>query len=266
MHSAEGILEVTHVFREQIELMGEKELESILVHIYHEDTDEYEAWYSYRHPEYADGQIVNGKQTLNWSKTARARIDKEKYYEKETDYTIVADHKMLKQWYEYLFKLAPEVVELNDKGEILIPDILYYNYSKISGGALLLITNSEASDHSKYLLKRAAKVFNRAYSRFLDLQKAEAQAREAQIELGLERVRARAMAMQNSEELKELIGTVFLELTKLDIVLTRCVIIIYDPKTIASTWWMANSEAPSEPIGLIVQYHKQDPYLADIKA
>ena len=242
MHSSEGILEVTHVLREQIALLGEKEVESILVHIYHEDTDQFEAWYSYRHPEYSKGQIVNGKQTLNWSKTARARKDKEKYYEKETDYTIVADRKMLKEWYEYLFKLAPEVVELNDKGEILVPDVLYYNYSKISGGTLLLITNSEASDHSKYLLTRAATVFNLAYSRFLDLQKAEAQAREAKIEVALERVRSRAMAMQNSDELSELVAILFEELVKLDLILARCIIWIFDADTLAARVWMANSE------------------------
>jgi hypothetical protein len=33
-----------------------------------------------------------------------------------------------------------------------------------------------------------AKVFEQAYTRFLDLQKAEAQARESQIQLALERV------------------------------------------------------------------------------
>ena len=51
--------------------------------------------------------------------------------------------------------------------------------------------------------KRFANVFEQTYTRFLDLQKAEAQAREAQIELALERVRARTMAMQNSDELSE---------------------------------------------------------------
>ena len=71
----------------------------------------------------------------------------------------------------------------------------------------MFITNG-APFPKKLILKRFAKVFEQTYTRFLDLQKAEAQAREAQIELGLERVRARAMAMQKSDELKELIGTV----------------------------------------------------------
>ena len=96
--------------------------------------------------------------------------------------------------------------------------------------------------------------FDQTYTRFLDLQKAEAQAREAQIELGLERVRARAMAMQTSEELNPLIGTVFTELTKLDFLLTRCVILIYEGKEKGVRWWMANSETPSTPMNFFVKY------------
>src|SRR5687768_8570350 len=52
-------------------------------------------------------------------------------------------------------------------------------------------------------LMRFGKVFQQTYTRFLDLQNAEAQAREAQIQLALERVRARTMAMQKSDELRE---------------------------------------------------------------
>jgi signal transduction histidine kinase/DNA-directed RNA polymerase subunit N (RpoN/RPB10) len=122
------------------------------------------------------------------------------------------------------------------------------------------------SNEENEIVKRFTKVFDQSFTRFLDLQKAEAQAREAQIELGLERVRARAMAMQKSDELKELIGTVFTELTKLDLVLTRCVIMIYDTKTLGITWWMANSEDPSNPAGLFVKYHQLPPHLAYIKA
>ena len=53
------------------------------------------------------------------------------------------------------------------------------------------------------IFKRFGKVFEQTYTRFLDLQKAESQARESQIQLALERVRARTMAMQKSDELPE---------------------------------------------------------------
>ncbi len=50
---------------------------------------------------------------------------------------------------------------------------------------------------------RFVRVFGQIYQRFLDLQKAEAQAREAQIEAALERVRSKTMAMQHSDELQD---------------------------------------------------------------
>src|SRR5260370_10917872 len=52
-------------------------------------------------------------------------------------------------------------------------------------------------------MKRFARVFNLTYNRFNDLQKAEAQAREATIEAAMEKVRSRALAMQKPEELIE---------------------------------------------------------------
>src|SRR4030095_10684133 len=114
--------------------------------------------------------------------------------------------------------------------------------------------NRTFTDEQHAILRKFANAFGQAYTRFLDLQKAEAQAREAQIEVSLERVRSRAMAMQTSEELNELIGTVFTELTKLDLVLTRCVILIYEGNEKGVRWWMANSEAPSMPMNFFVRY------------
>jgi len=72
-----------------------------------------------------------------------------------------------------------------------------------STGMLALSTNEPRPAASLQLLERFAKVFEQTYTRFLDLQKAEAQARESQIEVALERVRARAMAMHSSQELQE---------------------------------------------------------------
>ncbi len=52
-------------------------------------------------------------------------------------------------------------------------------------------------------LVRFASVFDLAYMRFEDLKISERQHREAQIELALERVRARSLAMQHSDELAD---------------------------------------------------------------
>ncbi len=59
--------------------------------------------------------------------------------------------------------------------------------------------------------------FERTYTRFLDLQTAEAQARESQIQLALERVRARTMAMQKSDELTDVAELLFKQVNNLGI-------------------------------------------------
>ena len=60
------------------------------------------------------------------------------------------------------------------------------------------------TDEENKILMRFGKVFQQTYTRFLDLQKAEAQAREAQIEAALERTRTKSMLMQHSNELKNI--------------------------------------------------------------
>jgi len=81
------------------------------------------------------------------------------------------------------------------------------------------------------IVGRFAEVFDRTYTRFLDLQKAEAQAREAQIEISLERVRAQAMAMRKSEDLVNSTKIVFEELEKLNLSIQRSGIGIFDDVT-----------------------------------
>ncbi|HEY5823456.1 MAG TPA: ATP-binding protein [Cyclobacteriaceae bacterium] len=83
-------------------------------------------------------------------------------------------------------------------------------------------TGHSLSEHEIDILKRVSKVFEQTYTRFLDLQKAEAQAREAKIEAALEKVRGKAMAMHNSNDLSVTASTVFTELRKLGINPFRC--------------------------------------------
>ena len=73
------------------------------------------------------------------------------------------------------------------------------------------------SDEENKILIRFGKVFQQTYTRFLDLEKAEAQAREAQIEAALERVRSRTMAMKRSNELEEVALSLFQQVKELGI-------------------------------------------------
>src|SRR5262249_11138673 len=103
--------------------------------------------------------------------------------------------------------------------------IFYNRPGYISSGVALKDTwlsvgkfdNNPFSAEQNAILKRFAKAFGLAYTRFLDLQKAEAQAREAQIETALEKVRSRSLAMHKSDELQEVIQVVFDRLYELGI-------------------------------------------------
>ena len=104
----------------------------------------------------------------------------------------------------------------------------YYTLAYFSHGWITLSTTEPLSNEKLNTLERFAAVFNLTYTRFLDLQKAEAQAREATIEASLERVRARAMAMHDSKDVGNAIGVLFSELDKLGIVTLRCGILIIE--------------------------------------
>src|SRR4030095_11482073 len=97
-----------------------------------------------------------------------------------------------------------------------------------------------------------AKVFEQTYTRFLDLQKAETQAREANIEAALEKVRSRANAMHRSESLHEVIREVHSQLRQLEFRFDSADFLTdYTEK--GYNIWLATSD-PSFPSPLFVPY------------
>jgi len=104
------------------------------------------------------------------------------------------------------------------------------------------------------ILVRFAAAFDLAHKRFEDLRRSEEQMRETQIELGLERVRARAMAMQDSSELSDLVDTVFKELSKLDFALQACIINILDADNLSNTVWMKSPDIGNTPDSYLLKF------------
>ena len=103
-----------------------------------------------------------------------------------------------------------------------------------------VMIKNEMTEEEKKILGRFAIEFERAYTRFLDLQKAEAQAREAQIENALEKVRSRTMAMQRSEELPEAANNLFLQVQLLGIPAWSAGYCIWDEDKQGITFWMSS--------------------------
>jgi signal transduction histidine kinase len=91
----------------------------------------------------------------------------------------------------------------------------YYYSFFFAEGSLNAVTAQALTEDELNIMIRFTQVFGLIYKRFLDLQSAEAQAREAQIETALERVRSRTMAMQKSDELVETVDLLFEQLREL---------------------------------------------------
>ena len=137
------------------------------------------------------------------------------------------DGKNLKKHFDYLLTIPGigEVIKKLRETGYSFPEKMVYHFAFFNQGYLSFhLQEHRPSTHD--IFKRFAKVFEQTYTRFLDLQKAEAQAREAQIELGLERVRARTMAMQKSEELNEVATILFNQLRSLGGHLWTCAIVL----------------------------------------
>jgi signal transduction histidine kinase len=97
---------------------------------------------------------------------------------------------------------------------------LHYYFYAIGGGWLGLSTYKPLSDVGLDMFHRFHKAFGLAYRRFLDIEHAEALAREAQIETALERIRARSMAMQSTSELQDIVNLVARQLHKMEMDIT----------------------------------------------
>src|SRR6056297_303302 len=122
----------------------------------------------------------------------------------------------LKQTYRYMDNLP--VVGENMRGIVEagypLPTYQVTHCGFFSKGHLMFITQ-EPNPDAVDIFKRFTNVFDQTYTRFLDLQKAETQAREAQIELSLERIRAQATAMQESSDLLDIVVTMRTEFVNL---------------------------------------------------
>ena len=93
----------------------------------------------------------------------------------------------------------------------------YFFFASFRAGGLFAFRETPFPDEAKTVMKRFADVFNLTYTRFNDIKQAETQARKAQIEASLERVRSSSLAMHKSEELKDVVKVLFENLTSLGI-------------------------------------------------
>src|SRR4029077_12876846 len=101
------------------------------------------------------------------------------------------------------------------------------------------------------VLNRFKRIVDLTFRRYFDLQKAEAQAREATIEAALEKVRGKAMAMHNSNDLSVTASMVFTELRKLGINPIRCGVGLLNKESRKAQLYSATSSADGDSLSLV---------------
>jgi len=163
-------------------------------------------------------------------------------------------------FYKYILEYTAEFKDLPEDILKMIFGSPSYTISMVATKHVVFNVNDfEGKDLSASeidILKRFSKVFNQAYIRFLDLQKAEAQAREAQIENALEKVRSRTMAMQHSDELPEAANVLFTEVQNLGIPAWSCGYNILSKNKKSSTCIMSSEGEIQSPFVLPLTEHK----------
>jgi signal transduction histidine kinase/ketosteroid isomerase-like protein len=267
MHNSSELKEVALELRKQIGLLGQKDLEVCAIHLYDEEHS-FESWSAMKVPG-SEAEILQAQ--ARFPNTGIRIINElmQHYNSGSKDYILVNEGEKTIEWFNVLKEHAPEMHTsiLQAIGKVPILKLrANWSVADFTGGALVMVTYGEPDAPTRNLLRRSANVFEQAYIRFLDLQKAEVQTREAQIELGLERVRARAMAMQHSNELAELVDTVFKELIRLNFLMKRCQIIIVNSDGSSMRNWMANSEIDKTPNSYLISVNDHPYFQSLIKA
>lgn len=128
----------------------------------------------------------------------------------------------------------------------------YYYVATFASGGLFAFRDTDFTDEAKVVMNRFAAVFDLTYTRFQDLKKAEAQAKEAQIEASLERVRSRTLAMQKSDELAETAAVLFQQLIALGIAPNRLYIAIIKEENGETEFWITDEDGSKVSAGFAV--------------
>ncbi|MGG9962196.1 sensor histidine kinase [Ferruginibacter sp. SUN106] len=238
MQKPHELVEVAELLRREMGLLGVEELETSSIYIHHEDTQKTECWYAIKDVADTDKKLVSDHMNIDLNDTWVGRQMLEFYRSDKKQISISMKGDSRKEWINYCADHSKVLVGFYGDA---IPDRTYHLY-KFSNGYMGAASPGEISAESWDLLQRATSVFSLAYTRFSDLQQAEAQAREAKIEAALERVRSRTLAMQKSDELAETAAEVFRQLISLGIEPNRLYIGIVKEETGDMEMWATDED------------------------
>ena len=235
MKKPDDILAICKVMFTALQSLGFSELRNTLINFWDDDSS------SLIDYDYSDNTGGNKARLTYSSHPVFEQFQKKIKKSKDAFAKLVVKKDQLESWKQR----RRESGEYEDPRLNNIPALYYYFYS-IGVGAIGISTFSSITEEKLNVLKRFRNVFDFAYRRYADVAQAEAQAREAMIEAALERVRARTMAMQKSDELPEAANLLFLQVQALGIPAWSAGYCIWDEDKKGITLWMS-SEGVLQP-------------------
>ncbi|MFI5154265.1 MAG: sensor histidine kinase, partial [Chitinophagales bacterium] len=206
--------------------------------IWEKNEKEFTSWMSTQ-----DGSDFNGVPNIPLTKDSNFIRYAHSKQEGEPFFVLELRGERMQEHYAYLKTIPPfkAYFEYAISVGFDLPETQIHHLANFSQGNLLFITLEPCPEFHE-VFKRFAAVFEQTYTRFLDLQKAEDQAKEAQIQLAMERVRARTMAMQRSGELTEAASLLFKQVQSFGVTAYTCGFNIWQADDISVTSWMANPD------------------------
>ena len=216
MHKSDDIISICEVSFKEFQKLGFDNLRNAIIHI---PNDEQKYFMDYDYSEFTGGAITKikyGSHPIVDEYLEKIRIAEDAYFE------VVINENQLAGWKDF----RKESGQLDDP-RLDDARALYYYLFSIGIGDIGISTFRPIEDSQIKILKRFRNVFDLAYRRYNDISLAEAQTREAQIESALEKIRSRSLAMQKSDELKEVITVVIMKLQELGMAMEGRVAGIY---------------------------------------
>ena len=207
MRKLDDMLDVCHTISQQLELLNVKDIRNVQTAIIYESKGTY-LNYEY----YAKHDLLLTTEVDFKNHPIQKKFANQMLKGAEEIFTESIAGTELPDWYAY----QKTTNQFADTYLETAESLTYYWYS-LGPVALGMSTYSPLSEAEIILFKRFRNVFELAYRRFNDIEQAIAQAKEAQIETSLERVRSRSLAMQKSEELKEVIQVVYEQFVHLNV-------------------------------------------------
>lgn len=136
------------------------------------------------------------------------------------------------EFFEHLFKYPPYSSSTPEwKNQVLTREGGYTRSVSISHYTSIFVVNHfgrKLSDEDNKILKRFGQVFEQSYTRFLDIQKAEALAHETVKQASVARVRGEIASMRTSDDLNRITPIIWRELETLEVPFMRCGVFIVD--------------------------------------